>query len=97
MASEAVSKAATADTIKQSIESGLSSIKLQPIVRLNNDQDVWHTGNQSPPSPQGMDYLISCAEEAGIIHLITESVPGLMDAMKISTSPSISGSIPAGG
>ena len=83
MASEAVSKAATADTIKQSIESGLSSIKLQPIVRLNNDQDVNTHGIKiighealfrCPKPKKSMDYLISCAEEAGIIPLITESV-----------------------
>lgn len=83
MASEAISKAVTAENLKKAIETGKTSLHLQPIVRLgtaqepkNNDQKI--VGHEAlfrcADLRSSIQYLISCAEEAGMIHLITEAI-----------------------
>ena len=83
MASEVISKATTAEDLKRSIKAGESSVYLQPIVRLENSQK-FKSNNQKIVGYEALfrcknlnksvQYLISCAEEAGMINLITESI-----------------------
>jgi len=76
MASEVFSKAATAENLKNLIEAGETSLYLQPIVRLSSDQKIigYEALFRCTRLTKSIQYLISCAEEAGIIHLVTESI-----------------------
>lgn len=84
MASAIISKAATAESLKQLIKAGESSLWLQPIVKLSSDQTVDSRGRlevvgyeslfRCPKLQKSIPYIILCAEEAGIINSITESI-----------------------
>jgi len=76
MASEVFSKAATAENLKNLIEAGKTSLYLQPIVRLSGNQNIvgYEALFRCKSLTKSIQYLISCAEEAGIIHLVTESI-----------------------
>lgn len=96
MASEAISKAVTTESLKTGIESGATSLSLQPIVRLNNDKGLKNDSQKVigyealfryPESTKSIQYLISCAEEAGIINLITESMLNGIETRLENTGP----------
>ena len=83
MASEVFAKAATGQRLKKLIEEGKTSLHLQPIVRLGNRQDPTNNDQaivgyealfRCEYLGKRIQYLISCAEEIGIISLITESI-----------------------
>lgn len=83
MASEVIEKAATTENLKEAIEAGEGSLTFQPIVRLNNskeskDNDEKVIGYEAlfrcPSLDRSIQQLISYAEEAGMINLITESI-----------------------
>lgn len=92
MASMVFSKAATAQNLKKLIEEGKTSLHLQPIIRLSNAQDPTNNNQEivgyealfrCKDLKKSIQYLISCAEEIGIISLITESI---LDGLKVQLS-----------
>lgn len=92
MASALISKATTAERLRTFIDAGESGLCLQPIVRLDTNYSLNNKGQQRiagyealfrcPRLKKSIQYLISCAEEAGIINSITESIlDGIKDEL----------------
>ena len=92
MASALISKATTAERLRAFIDAGESGLFLQPIIRLDTNDSLNNKGQlriagyealfRCPRLKNSIQYLISCAEEAGIINSITESIlDGIKDEL----------------
>ena len=85
MASAIISKANTSEKLRDMIETGETGLHLQPIVELSGGSALSHhthhptvVGHEAlfrcPALKKPIPYLIECAEESGIIGLLTTSI-----------------------
>ena len=82
MAQSISNRATTAGLLQSHLQRGLTSLKLEPIVSLNGTESSSHgpmvRGYEAlfrcPGITKPVPYLIQCAEESGIIRMVTESI-----------------------